>query len=463
MTNTLFNRLGRTRHIHLVGIGGIGMSGIAELLLNLGFKVSGSDIKRSSITERLSALGGIIFYEHKRENIEGADVVVFSSAIREDNPELLAAKERFIPIIPRAEMLAELMRLKFGIAVAGAHGKTTTTCMIGFVLTKAGLDPTVVVGGRLRLWGGGNARLGKGDIMVAEADESDGSFMLLTPAISIITNIDREHLDHYGHMDRLRGAFVDFANKTPFYGLNVLCFDDPEVQYILPSIKKRYITYGTSGQAEVKAVNIRTDGLRVIFDCQYMDISWKDISVGMPGRHNVLNALATICVALELQIPFDHIRDGLKDLGGLMRRFQIVTEKRGITVIDDYAHHPTEIQATLRTVKECWPHRRIIACFQPHRFTRLKDLYERFVISFNNADILILTPLYSAGERPIDGVDSQWLYQGIREHGHREVYLSSDMEEALNFLKKALNRGDIVITLGAGDIYKLGRRLSEEI
>ncbi|MBW1666531.1 MAG: UDP-N-acetylmuramate--L-alanine ligase [Deltaproteobacteria bacterium] len=454
---------GKAKHIHFVGIGGIGMSGIAELLLNLGYDVSGSDLKDSAVTGRLSDLGGKIFLGHRKENVRGADVVVYSSAIPEDNPELVEAREKYIPVIPRAEMLAELMRLKYGIAVAGAHGKTTTTSMIGSILTAAGLDPTVVIGGRLDIWGGSNAKLGQGEILVAESDESDGSFTVLSPTMSVVTNIDYEHMDHYNDMDALREAFVSFVNKIPFYGLAVLCLDCEEIQGIIPHLKKRYLTYGMSSQADLRAREVDRSDLATGFEVVYRNHSLGRVVVGMPGYHNVLNALAAIGVGLELDIGLEDISRGLKDLGGLARRFHVKGEKKGVLVIDDYGHHPTEIVATLETARECWPERRLVVVFQPHRYSRTKLLFDRFVISFNDADSLILAPIYPAGERPIEGVSSEGLFQGIKEHGHKDVVLCSTPQEILAHLSQKITKGDVVITLGAGDIYHIGESLLEKL
>lgn len=447
---------GKVKHIHFVGIGGIGMSGIAELLLNLGYKVSGSDIKETHVSNRIAGLGGKIFTIHKGENIEGADVVVYSSAISGDNPEIVRAKERYIPVIPRAEMLAELMRLKYGVAVAGAHGKTTTTSMIASILTAGNLDPTVVIGGRLDIWGGSNAKLGQGDILVAESDESDGSFMALSPTIAVVTNIDLEHVDHYGDMGAIRSAFVDFINKIPFYGTAILCMDNEEIQNIIPQLKKRYLTYGMTSQADIRAGEIKRGRFDVDFEVIYQDSSLGRVTVGMPGNHNILNALAAISVGVELEIGIGNIREGLLNLGGLERRFQIKGEKGGILVIDDYGHHPTEILATLETAKECWPQKRLVVLFQPHRYSRTQSLYDRFVISFNQADALIIAPIYPAGESPIEGVDSEWLFQGIKEHGHRDVILCRDREDIMSLLDDLVRPDDVVMTLGAGDIYRVG-------
>ncbi len=454
---------GKAKHIHFVGIGGIGMSGIAELLLNLGYEVSGSDIQDSPVTARLAHLGGKIFHGHKRENIGEADVVVYSSAVLRDNPEILEARERYIPVIPRAEMLAELMRLKYGVAIAGAHGKTTTTSMIASILTSGTLDPTVVIGGRLDIWGGSNAKLGQGDILVAETDESDGSFMALSPTIAVVTNMDYEHVDYYGDMNAIRRAFISFINKIPFYGLAVICLDNEEIQGIIPHLRKRYITYGTNSQADLRATNIERGKLEVSFEVLYHNESLGRVLVGMPGNHNVLNALAAIGVGQELDIPMRDIKEGLKSLGGLARRFQLRGEKRGILLVDDYGHHPTEISATLETAKECWPEKRLVVVFQPHRYTRTKALYDRFTICFNQADVLIVAPIYPAGESPMEGVDAEWLCQGIKEHGHREVTLCHNKDEILQVLLSHVVPGDLVMTLGAGDIYHVGEELLKKL
>ncbi len=439
------------------------MSGIAELLLNLGYYISGSDIRGSEVTEHLSDLGGKIFLGHRPQNINGADVVVFSSAVKDDNPEVVEAKERSIPVIPRAEMLAELMRLKYGIAVAGAHGKTTTTNMIASILTKGGLDPTVVIGGRLNIWGGSNARLGNSDFLVAEADESDGSFLALSPSIAVVTNIDHEHIDFYHSMNNLRKTFIDFINKIPFYGRAILCLDNKEVQGLIPELKKSYLTYGFSPQSDIRAGEISKEALNTSFVVIFKNRLLGKITICTPGDHNVLNALAAVAVGLELDINFDHIREGLKDLGGLKRRFEIKDERGGILFLDDYGHHPTEIVATISTAKECWPDRRLVVVFQPHRYTRTRDLYDKFVTSFNQADFLIITPIYPAGEEPIAGVDSRFLCQGIKDHGHRAVNFRSSKEDIISLLLDEIKPADLVLTLGAGDIHLIGTELLKRI
>ncbi len=454
---------GKVKHIHLVGIGGIGMSGIAELLINLGYSISGSDIKRTEVTEHLSGLGGKIFFGHRPQNVDRADVIVFSSAVKDDNSEIVEARERSVPVIPRAEMLAELMRLKYGIAVAGSHGKTTTTSMIASILTRGGLDPTVVIGGRLNIWGGSNARLGNSDFLVAEADESDGSFLALSPSMAVITNIDYEHMDFYRSMNDLRRTFVDFVNKIPFYGRAILCLDDKEVQGLIPKLRKSYLTYGLNPQADIRASEISKEELNTSFVVTFKNRLAGTITICIPGDHNVLNALAAVGVGLELDIDFEDIREGLKNLGGLKRRFEIRDERGGIIFLDDYGHHPTEIVATISTAKECWPDRRLVVVFQPHRYTRTRDLYDKFVTSFNQADFLIITPIYGAGEEPIPGVDSRFLYQGIKDHGHRAVNFCSSKEDIISLLLNEIEEGDLVLTLGAGDIHLVGTELLKRI
>lgn len=456
-------QFGKAKHIHFVGIGGIGMSGIAELLINLGYKVSGSDLKDTPVTGRLAALGGHIFQGHKRDQAEGADVVVFSSAVGGENPEIQEAKERSVPVIPRAEMLAELMRLKYGVAIAGAHGKTTTTSMVASILTSGHLDPTVVIGGRLDIWGGSNAKLGQGDVLVAEADESDGSFLALSPAIAVVTNIDQEHMDHYGDMEAIRETFINFINKIPFYGTAILCLDNEEIQGIIPHLKKRYLTYGMTSQADLRGRDLEKEQLGVSFEVLYRNSSLGRIVVGMPGEHNVLNALAATAVGLELDLSIDVIKEGLKNLGGLARRFQLKGEKKDVLVLDDYGHHPAEIMATLKTARECWPERRLVVVFQPHRFTRTSVLYDRFVISFNEADVLIVTSIFAAGESAIDGVTGEWLSQGIKDHGHKDVTFCPEQKDILSTLLSIVKPGDLIITMGAGDIYRLGEKFLHEL
>jgi UDP-N-acetylmuramate--alanine ligase len=448
----------RFQHIHLIGIGGIGMSGIAEVLLNLGYQVSGSDLKESEITRRLASLGGKVYYGHKPDHVRGAEVVVVSSAVRSDNPEVQAARETLVPVIPRAEMLAELMRLKYGIAIAGAHGKTTTTSMVAHVLAHGGLDPTVVIGGRLDSWGS-NARLGQGDFMVAEADESDGSFLHLSPCIAVVTNIDLEHLDFYRDLDHIQATFLDFLNRLPFYGLAILCLDDPHLPSLIPKLKKRYRTYGLTTQADFQARDIRQDGLLTSYRLFHTGREWGEVHFKIPGRHNVYNSLAAIAIGFELEIPFEKIQRCFAQLEGVQRRFQIRGEWQGTTILDDYGHHPTEIRATLDTVRSCWPDRRIVVVFQPHRFSRTKALFDDFTTAFYQADSLILLPIYAAGEDPIEGLDAVRLLEGIKEKGHREVRFKPSPVQVIQYLKENLQSGDVVVTLGAGDVWKIGQEL----
>ncbi|MDD3293795.1 MAG: UDP-N-acetylmuramate--L-alanine ligase [Geobacteraceae bacterium] len=452
---------GRISKIHFVGIGGIGMSGIAEVLLNLGYKVSGSDLRRSEITDRLAGLGGEIFYGHARENIAGADVVVISSAVKEDNPEVLEAKEYLIPVIPRAEMLAELMRMKYGIAIAGTHGKTTTTSMVATLLGHGGVDPTIVIGGRLNSLGT-NARLGQGKFLVAEADESDGSFLKLSPTIAVVTNIDADHLDFYSGIDEIRDTFVEFINKVPFFGLAVLCLDNGNVAGIIPRVKKRFITYGLSAQADFRAIDVRLEGFTTSFAVQYRGERLGEISFRLPGAHNVLNALASVAVAMELNIPFPVIQEGFQAFGGVGRRFQVKGEVDGIMVVDDYGHHPTEIRATLAAAKSGWE-RRLVVVFQPHRYTRTKELFEEFVKAFYDADVLIMTDIYPAGEQPIEGVTSEALAKSLRMHGQKDVTCISSKEEIVDHLLRILKPDDILLTLGAGNIWQTGEALLKSL
>ncbi|MCM0080205.1 UDP-N-acetylmuramate--L-alanine ligase [Geomonas sp. Red32] len=453
---------GKIEKIHFVGIGGIGMSGIAEVLLNLGYKVSGSDLRSSEITERLAGLGGEIFYGHTRENVANVDVVVISSAVHDDNPEVIEAHEKLIPVIPRAEMLAELMRMKYGIAVAGTHGKTTTTSLVATLLSKGGIDPTIVIGGRLNSLGT-NARLGQGQFLVAEADESDGSFLLLSPTIAIVTNIDADHLDFYSGIDEIKDTFVEFINKIPFYGLAVLCLDNGNVADILPRVKKRFTSYGLSAQADYRATDVKLSGFTTSFVAHHKGVRLGEITFHMPGAHNVLNALASIAVARELDIPFDVIREGFASFGGVGRRFHLKGEVNGIMVVDDYGHHPTEIRATLAAAKSGWSERRLVVVFQPHRYTRTKELFEEFVKAFHDADVLILTDIYPAGEAPIEGVNAENLAGRVRRHGHREVSWISDRDQLCDHLEQMLQPGDILLTLGAGNVWQVGETMLKRL
>lgn len=434
------------------------MSGIAELLLNLGYRVSGSDIKKSEITDRLEKLGGRIFEGHTRDQIEGVDVVVTSSAIDSENEEVLAARQASIPVIPRAEMLAELMRLKYSIAVAGAHGKTSTTSIIASVLGKGGLDPTVVIGGKLKGIGS-NALLGEGEYIVAEADESDGSFLKITPTIAVVTNIDREHIDFYKDLNSIKKVFLSFIDRVPFYGLVVLCLDNEPIQELIPEIRKRYITYGMSSQADLHAAELVFEGLKSRFSIFYQDERLGEITLNLPGMHNVYNAMASIAVGMELDIPFDLIKEVLESVEGVQRRLEIKGNYKGIIVVDDYGHHPTEVKATLQALRDSWPDKRKVVVFQPHRYTRTRDLFDEFTRAFYQSDVLVLLPIYSAGEKPIPEVDSQALYEGIKAHGHKNLYYAADFEGAVLFLEKTVESGDILLTLGAGDVWKVGEAL----
>lgn len=446
----------KKRHIHFVGIGGIGMSGIAEVLLNLGHKVSGSDLKPSDLTRRLASLGAEVTIGHSGLNVRDAEVVVISSAVAEDNPEVVAARRDFIPVIPRAEMLAELMRLKSSIAVAGSHGKTTTTSLVGTMLTKAGLDPTLVIGGKLNHLGV-NARLGQGDYMVAEADESDGSFLMLNPTVAVVTNIDLEHLNYYtGGLDHLKNDFLAFINKVPFYGFAVLCLDDPNVQSILPGVKKRYVTYGLSAQAQVSARNVECGPWGYTFDLARLGQDLGRVTVNIPGRHNVLNALAAAAVGLEMGLDAATVIGGIGDMKGVGRRFEKKGEAGGITVIDDYGHHPTEIKATLSALNDCFPDNRRVVVFQPHRYTRTESLFDEFIPAFNQADRLVITGIYGAGEPPIPGITGQALADAVRSHGHRDVSFHEDISSLPEVIGGELGAGDVLLTLGAGNVYTVG-------
>jgi len=455
----------RYQQIHFVGIGGVGMSGIAEILLTLGYRVTGSDRRRNETVERLEQMGAKVFIGHAASNVEGAHVVVYSSAISRDNVELVTAHNRQIPIIPRAEMLAELMRLKYGIAVAGTHGKTTTTSLVGAVLAEGRYDPTIVVGGRVTNLGS-NARLGQGDYLVAEADESDGSFLKLAPTIAVVTTIDAEHLDHYRTLDAIREAFVAFVNKVPFYGSAVLCLDQPNIQMLLPRLEKRVITYGLESGADLVARRLQLAGMTSRFDVYQRGTLLGDCLLQIPGRHNVLNALAAVAVGLDLEIPFLTIQKALAGFAGVQRRFQIRGTAAGVTVVDDYGHHPAEIRATLAAAKAGFDSR-VVTVFQPHRYTRTRDLKTEFLTAFNQADVLVVMDIYPAGEPPIPGVSAADLAEGIRAHGHRNVtFLGSDRARIVEYVTEISRPGDLIVTLGAGDVSQLGpdilRRLEAE-
>ena len=441
------------QRIHLVGIGGIGMSGIAEVLLTLGYSVSGSDLKLSNITERLQKLGATIYEGHKASNAHGAHVVVTSSAVKPDNPEVIEAHNRKIPVIPRAEMLAELMRLKYGVAVAGAHGKTTTTSMVASVLAAAHLDPTFVIGGRVNQ-AGTTARLGKGEYFVVEADESDRSFLMLAPVVAVVTTIDREHLDQYTSLEDIQDAFIQFVNRVPFYGAAILCIDEPNVQAIIPSVKRPIITYGTSSQADLVISDVKLDGLQSEFRLTYKgeDLGTFRLS-HPPGMHNVRNAAAAAAVALYLNVASDLIREGLAKFAGVGRRFDIKGVANDITVIDDYGHHPAEVRATLEAARGC-KFNRLLVLFQPHRYTRTQHLWDEFCRAFNQADVLVLTDIYAASETPIPGVTGEALANAIRGAGHKNVYYAHLLQEGIELLLKQARPGDAILTIGAGSVSR---------
>jgi len=440
------------RRIHFVGIGGVGMSGIAEVLLTLGHRVSGSDICESDTTRRLVSLGAGVAYGHSEALInEGIDVVVISSAVKYANPEVARARELKIPVIPRAEMLAELMRLKFGIAVAGTHGKTTTTSLVATILARGGFDPTMVVGGRLHAVGS-NARLGQGELLVAEADESDGTFLLLSPSIAVVTNIDPEHLDFYGDMERVRAAYLEFINRVPFYGAAVLCLDNVNIRAILPQVRKRAITYGTTADADYVVHDLGVAGMETTFTVERAGQDLGAMALPLPGRHQALNAVAALAVATELGVPFKTVQTALAEFGGIHRRFELCGQAEGITVISDYGHHPAEIRATLAAAREGFG-RRLVVLFQPHRYTRTRDLFAEFLDSFDAADHLILTDVYAAGEEPIDGLTGEVLFWALKRRGHLEVTYVPQRDDLVDSVKPALRKGDIVLVLGAGNIH----------
>lgn len=447
------------QRIHLVGIGGIGMSGIAEVLLTLGYSVSGSDLKHTPITKRLQDLGATIFEGHYGEQVEGAHVVVTSSAVRADNPEVAEALRLKIPVIPRAEMLAELMRLKYGIAVAGAHGKTTTTSMTASVLAAAGLDPTFVVGGRVNQ-AGTTARLGKGEYMVVEADESDRTFLLLAPVVAVVTNIDREHLDQYSSLDDIQSAFLQFVNRIPFYGAAILCVDDPNVQGILPSVKRPVISYGTSSQADLVISDVELKGMGSEFNLRYRGDDLGQFRLNAPpGVHNVRNAAAAAAVGLYLNIPADLIREGLEKFAGVGRRFDVKGNFGGVTLVDDYGHHPAEIRATLEAARGC-RFNRLLVIFQPHRYSRTQHLWDEFCRAFNQADVLVVTDIYAASEEPIEGISGQALADAIAAAGHRNARYRASLPEAAEELFREGQPGDAMLTIGAGSVGRVSEELA---
>ncbi len=449
------------KKIHFVGIGGIGMSGIAEILLSRGFKVSGSDAALSEVTNHLSDLGAEIYEGHSSSNLNEVDVLVYSAAVPLDNPEIKIAKELKIPVIKRSEMLAETMRMKYGIGIAGTHGKTTTTSMVGLVLTKGGIDPTIIVGGKLSGLGGTNARLGKGEYIVVEADEFDRTFLKLTPSIAAITNIEQEHLDIYKDLDDIKGAFIEFANKVPFFGFVILCLDDPNVQEIIPYINKKIITYGLTSQADMKAVNISHSEYSSNFTVVYKGKELGEISLQIPGNHMIKNALVAVAVGTELSVPFVVIKESLESFKGVYRRFETKYDK-DILVIDDYAHHPTEIKATLSAIRNGW-NRRLIAVFQPHLYSRTRDFYKEFGRVFLNSDVFICTDIYPAREKPIENISGKIVVDAAKSFGHKNAIYEADKTKLPELLKSIYQKGDIIVTLGAGDIWKYGEKFIKAI
>ncbi|MFN0157756.1 MAG: UDP-N-acetylmuramate--L-alanine ligase [Bacteroidota bacterium] len=451
------------KKLHFVGIGGIGMSGIAEILLDQKFRVTGSDRAASDNTEKLEELGAKVYLGHDGKNLEpDVDAVVYSSAVPPDNPELVEAHKRKIPVIRRAEMLAEVMRLKYGIGVAGTHGKTTTTSIISLVLMEGGVDPTVIVGGRLHGLAGSNARLGKGDFIVVEADEFDRSFLSITPTIAVLTTLETDHLDCYRDLEDIKGAFIQFAAKVPFYGFVVLCLDEPALQDIMPRIKKKIITYGLNGQADLQAVDLVHKQNKTTFLVVRNGKDLGEVELQIPGRHNVQNALAAIAVGLELGVPFDKVKAGVEKFTGVFRRWEVKAEVGGITVVDDYAHHPTEIRATLAGAKAGW-RRRVVCVFQPHLYSRTRDFYEEFGRSFFNADVLVLTDVYPAREEPIQGINGELIANAAKEFGHKQVHYIPDKKQVPSFLMEMKLKGDIIITMGAGDIWRFGEDFIKQL
>jgi UDP-N-acetylmuramate--alanine ligase len=452
----------KPQHVHFVGIGGIGMSGIAEVLLTLGYQVSGSDIRPSPITDRLAKLGATIFIGHRAENVGEAKAVVVTSALDASNPEVAEARRLQVPVIPRGELLAELMRLKFGVAIAGSHGKTTTTSMVASILNAANMDPTVVVGGRVAAMQGSNARVGKSTILVVESDESDGSFLKLAPILAVVTNIDREHLDHYASLEDVQAAFTEFVNKVPFYGAVVVCMEDENIQQIFPSIRRRTITYGRSAQVdlEIQNVALAPDGSRFLVRRRGSDLG--EFQLNVPGIHNVLNATAAIGAGLEMEIPVAQIQEGLAAFSGVDRRFSVRGTENGITVVDDYGHHPTEIKATLDAARLS-PYRQIHVLFQPHRFSRTKYLLDDFGTAFHQADNLYLLDIYSASEPRIEGVSAEALVEKIRSYGHRSTQYVPTIDEGVAAVAAAAEPGDLIITLGAGSVSQAADKILERL
>jgi len=444
----------KVKRIHFVGIGGIGMSGIAEVLLNLGYTVSGSDLSQSDLTHKLASLGAKIYAGHNASQLGDTDVVVTSTAVKPDNPEVMEAHRKNIPVIPRAEMLAELLKMKFSIAVSGSHGKTTTTSMVATVLASGGLDPTMVIGGKLASIGS-NAKLGDGEVIVAEADESDGSFLKLAPSLAVITNIDREHLDHYRDIEDIKDAFLLFANIVPFYGSTILCLDDDNVKDILPKIKRKTVTYGLAPPADYRASAISFSGSSSSYALHYKESACGTVTLNVPGLFNIYNSLAAIAVARELDMEYGAIKEGLAGFAGVQRRFEVKGRVNGITVVDDYGHHPTEIRETLRAAKQVWK-KKIIVVFQPHRYTRTKALFNEFLAAFPDADTLIVTDIYAASEIPIDGVNAATLCEGLRSQGHPAVVYMRDFDDIADHLLSIAEPSDVIITQGAGNVWKIG-------
>lgn len=452
---------GKIKNIHFVGIGGAGMSGIAEILINLGYNVSGSDKSKSETIEYLASIGANIFETHDASNVEGTDALVYSVAVPMTNPEIVESKKRKIPVITRAEMLGELMRMKFGISIAGTHGKTTTTSMVGTMMTEAGLDPTIIVGGKLQKLKT-NARLGNSQYLVAEADEFDRSFLTLTSSIAVITTLEVDHLDCYEDLDDIKNAFVSFSNKVPFFGTVIACIDEPSVQDILPRLQRKVMTYGVSKQADLRAENLEFFGEYSEFTVVFNEAELGSIRINMPGIHNVKNSLASIGIGLDLGMPFKDIKEGIEAFSGVGRRFEIKGEKNGIILVDDYAHHPTEIQATLQGAKRGW-NRRTVAIFQPHLFSRTRDFYKEFGKSFFDSDLLIVTDVFPAREEPIEGVSGEMIAKAAEEYGHRNVHYIKDKTQVVKHLKSVVQKKDMVITMGAGDINKFGLQFLNEL
>ncbi len=447
------------KNVHFVGIGGIGMSGIAEILLSQGFNITGSDLNKSEVTDRLESLGIKIYEGHSADNLKEADVLVYSSAVNLENPEVKAAVERKIPVIKRSEMLAECMRMKYGIGISGTHGKTTTTSMVGLVLTEAGIDPTIIVGGKLSGLGGTNARLGNSEYIVVEADEFDRTFLKLTPVIAAITTLEKEHLDTYKDLDDIKAAFVEFANKVPFFGFVVLCLDEPALQDIIPLINKKIFTYGLSPQSDIRATNIIHDKNSTEYTVTYLGEELGKIKLNIPGLHNVKNSLVALTIAKEMGVKFEVIQKALESFTGVYRRFEKKYDN-DVMVIDDYGHHPTEINVTLDGIRRGW-NRRLVAVFQPHLYSRTRDFYAEFGRSFLNSDVFICTDVYPAREKPIEGISGELIANTAKNFGHKNVYYEPDKTKIPDLIKSIYRKGDIVVTLGAGDIWKFGEKFVE--